>query len=58
MDKQIAELYFENNSNMEFVTEPEVKEYLSSVHDFLNTYFHRSVSLNIPVRRSRLSGVA
>lgn len=44
MDKQIADLYFTNHSNMEFVMEPEVKDYLSNVHNFLNTHFHRDVS--------------
>jgi len=41
MNKKIAELYFEDYANTEFVQEPEVKEYLSRIHDFLDTYFNR-----------------
>ncbi len=41
MDKQITELYFQDYANTEFVQEPEIKEYLSRIHDFLDTYFNR-----------------
>ena len=39
MKKEMAYLYLENISNIEFVCEPEVMEYLEKVNIFLRKYF-------------------
>ena len=38
MDNRINELYIENYSNTEFISESDVYQYLQSVHDFLEEY--------------------